>query len=373
VHTFTKALDLTIPSGAGTIVPATFENGAWRTITPVPGGTSLPTGWTDGFYASGSDIHILAKHLSTFSLLEDAQAPSKPGGFAGVKQNGRLVLKWKAATDNSGAVDSYLVYGNGLLIKTVGGSARSADVEAFKTSDSRSFQVAARDAAGNVGAKSRALVILPALKKLTLSRAQARLTARGLRSGALRFVYSTTIAAGRIVSAPTGVVVKGSAVALNVSKGPLGSTYTPPPSTTSGGDVSGYGGYGTGSTTGSGFAGTTSGGTTTGGSTPTSSTTGGPAGGSLTPASATGGSKTVGGVEPESFTPGDDNASGLRRLLGFMLLGGAFLAAGAFALRARRPRVPRGDVTAGVEPLLFWDQRLLHAVTASVRRVTGRF
>jgi hypothetical protein len=25
------------------------------------------------------------------------------------------------------------------------------------------------------------------------------------------------------------------------------------------------------------------------------------------------------------------------------------------------------------EPLLFWDERLLHAVTASVRRLTGRF
>jgi len=25
------------------------------------------------------------------------------------------------------------------------------------------------------------------------------------------------------------------------------------------------------------------------------------------------------------------------------------------------------------EPFLFWDERLLHAVTASVRRLTGRF
>jgi hypothetical protein len=26
-----------------------------------------------------------------------------------------------------------------------------------------------------------------------------------------------------------------------------------------------------------------------------------------------------------------------------------------------------------VEPLLFWDDRLVHAVTTSVRRFTGRF
>jgi hypothetical protein len=59
-------------------------------------------------------------------------------------------------------------------------------------------------------------------------------------------------------------------------------------------------------------------------------------------------------------------------MLGFTLLGGAFAAAGAVALRARRPRIPRYDESAGVEPLLFWDERLLHAVTRSVRRLTGR-
>ena len=370
VHTFDKSLDLTLP-GAGAVVPATFQGGSWRTIERIPRGTSLPSGWTDGFYKSGSDVHILTKHLSTFSLLEDVRAPSKPGGFSGTKRNGHLLLKWTAATDNS-AVDAYLVYAKGSLVKTVGGSSRSADLGRFKTSDSRSFQVAARDAAGNVGAKTRSLVIVPALKKLTLGRAQARLTARGLRSGALRFVYSSSIAAGRIVTARAGVLFKGSAVALTVSKGPVGSSYTPPPPTTSSSGASGYGGSGTASTTGGSFVGTTSGGSPTGGTTPSSSPTSRPSGGSVTPASGTGGSATVGSVEPESFTPGDDNPSGLRRLLGFTLLGGAFAAAGAVALRARRPRFPRSDEAAGVEPLLFWDQRLLHAVTTSVRRVTGR-
>jgi hypothetical protein len=372
VHTFSKALNLTLP-GAGTVVPATFEGGAWRTIERIPSGTSLPSGWTDGFYKSGSAVHILTKHLSTFSLLKDVQVPGKPGAFSGIKRNGHLVLKWKAARDNSG-VGAYLVYAKGALVKTLAGSARSADMGSFNTSDSRSFQVAARDEAGNVGPKTRAVVVIPALKKLTLAQAQARLTARGLRRGALRYVFSSTVAAGRIVSAPSGVVFKGSAVALTVSKGPTGSNYTPPPPTTSsGGGASGFGGYGTGGTTGgSSFAGTTSGGTSSGGSTPTASTTGAPGGGSVTPTSGTGGSETVGGVEPESFTPGDADPSGLRRLLGLGLLGGAFLAAGAVALRARRPRLPRADEAAVTEPLLFWDQRVFRAVTSSVRRVTAR-
>jgi hypothetical protein len=79
-------------------------------------------------------------------------------------------------------------------------------------------------------------------------------------------------------------------------------------------------------------------------------------------------------VEPESYTPADDGTSALRRLLGFALLGGAFAAAGGVALRARRPHVQRADeLSPAVEPLLFWDQRLLRVVTSSIRRVTGRF
>jgi hypothetical protein len=377
VHTFNMALDLTLP-GAGTVVPATFESGAWRTIERIPNGTSLPSGWTDGFYKSGSDVHILTKHLSTFSLLQDVQVPSKPSGFSGSKQSRHLVLKWKAATDNAG-VDAYLVYANGSLVKTVGSSARSADMGRFKTSDSRLFQVAARDAAGNVGAKTRSLVIVPALKKLTFGQAQAKLTARGLRSGALRFVYSSTIAAGRIADAPTGVRYKGSAVALTVSKGRVGSSYTPPPPTTSsGGGTSGYNGSGfppSGTTSGGTGGGTTGATGTTGGTPTTPSASGGPGGqDALSPAAGSEGSDNAGEVEPQSYTPADDGTSTFRRLLGFALLGGAFAAAGAVALRARRPRAPRADrMSPAVEPLLFWDQRLLQVVTSSIRRVTGRF
>jgi hypothetical protein len=60
--------------------------------------------------------------------------------------------------------------------------------------------------------------------------------------------------------------------------------------------------------------------------------------------------------------------------MGLALLGGAFVTAGAVALRARRPRLPRPAQSGEtVEPLLFWDDRLVHAVTTSVRRLTGRF
>jgi hypothetical protein len=379
VHTFDKALDLTIPGGAGTIVPATFESGAWRTIAPVPSGTSLPSGWVDGYYKSGSDVHILTKHLSSFSLLEDVQVPTKPGNFTGVNQSRHLILKWTAAKDNSGVIGAYLVYANGSLVKTRGGSARSADLGRSKSSDGRAFQVAARDAAGNVGPKTRALVIVPRVARLTLASARAKLTARGLHTGAVQYVYSTTVAAGLVVSARSGVVFKGSSVGLTVSRGPAarsGSTMPPP----TGGGTSGYNGYGfppSGTTSG----GTPPGGTTTGGAgttggTPTApSAQGGPEGqDSLSPAAGSEGLEDAGEVEPQSYTPADDGTSTLRRLLGFALLGGAFATAGAMALRARRPRAPRAEeLSPAVEPLLFWDQRLLKIVTSSFRRVTRRF
>jgi hypothetical protein len=291
----------------------------------------------------------------------DGQIPTKPGKFAGANQNGRLVLKWTAATDNSGAIGAYLVYANGSLMKTLSGSDRSADIERFQTTDGRAFQVAARDAAGNVSPKTRALVIVPRVTKLMLATAQAKLTSRGLRAGAVRYAYSSTIAAGRVISARSGVAPKGTAIGLTVSRGPAGRSTSNLPSTGSGFS--------------SGSDGPTYPGPSYNGGVPTpGSTSGGTSGGTpVTPATGSAGPETSDGsgeVQPESFSPSDDSSSTFPRLLGLALLGGAFAAAGAIALRARRPRVPRSAGT--VEPLMFWDQRLMHAVSTSVRRVTGR-
>src|ERR687888_631255 len=84
-----------------------------------------------------------------------------------------------------------------------------------------------------------------------------------------------------------------------------------------------------------------------------------------------------GGVAPQSFVPAvgaeEDAGSGWRRVLGFLLLGGAFAAAAATALRSRKSRNRAADRAAsGPETLRFWDQRLLNAVGAGVRRLVGR-
>jgi hypothetical protein len=362
VHTFTKALDLTIDE-AGTVVPATFESGAWRAIAAIPSGQTLPSGWQDGFYRSGSEVHILTKHLSSFGLLKDVQSPTKPSSFSGSRSNSRLVLKWKAATDN-GVVSAYLVYANGKVVRTLGASARSVDMGPFKSSDSRSFQVAARDSAGNVGAKTRTLVIVPSVANLLVSQAKTRLAGRGLRAGSVNYAYSATVRAGRVISSRSGVVFKGAAIGLTVSRGPSARYSSAIPTGTSGGTGSSGTSYG-----GRGYGGTPTPSPFPAGSGPLETGSGG---GSLAP-SESGDSGGVGEVEPQSYTPADDDTtSPLRRLAGLALLGGAFVAAGAVALRARRlPRPPQSGEA--VEPLLFWDDRLVHAVTTSVRRFTGRF
>ena len=295
----------------------------------------------------------------------DATAPGKPASFSGKKKNGRLVLEWAAASDNV-AVGAYLVYARGNLVRTLGAAARSADMGKYRTSDARTFQVAARDTAGNIGAKTRKLVIVPAVKRLTLADATARIKARGLKRGALSFSYSDTIASGRVIRGMvSGLVGKGTAVGLRVSRGGEPRTpapTTPPPTSFGSPPPSTY--TPTGVPTG------------TGSPTITPPPTGTPSP-SPTPSPDADASPLPSAdpetVEPESFSADDEEVSGLRRLLGLGLLGGAFLAAGAMALRARPSRMrPPVQEDALVEPLLFWDQRLLQTVTSTVRRLTGR-
>ena len=366
VHEFDKPLDLLIEGGGAAIVPATLEDGEWRAIRPVPSGQTLPGGWEDGYYLDGTDVHILTRHLSSFSLLEDVQAPSKPKKLSGVNRKGRLVLKWKAASDN-GAVDAYLVYANGNLVRTVGASARKVALGKFKTSDRRSFQVAARDTAGNVGAKTARLVVVPRLRNLTVADATKRLRARGLRVGRLTYAYSSTIGAGRVIRAGrSALVTRGAAIDLRVSKGavsksPASTPPSPPPPASpppSFGPPSPFTG-----------------------STPTSPsdsvgapTTPPPTSTPADPESETGGpSHAREVVVPESFSPTEEDSSPLRRLLGLGLLGGAFLAAGGVALKARGARVgPGAPESAAIEPLVFWDQRLARSLSTALRRLVPR-
>jgi len=371
--TFDKALDVRIDGGSGQAIPAAYAAGAWRRLQPIPNGTSLPAGWNDGFYTSGGRVHVVTMRAGAFGLLHDVQAPTKPKAFTSTRKGGNAILRWHAATDNEG-VDGYLVYRGDTVVKTLPASARSYNAGRVKASDKRTFAVAARDAAGNIGPKTGSLVAVPALVNLMLPQAKSALKHRGLRPGAVSFQYSSAVGDGRVIRAGrSGVVAKGTAVALVVSKGAhprrsgsngpggfgenTGTPYTPPPTNYTPPPVT---------------------------SPPLTSPTNPPP---VSPASGpplyeqTSGDGSAGGLpqtppadeaagaSPQSYTQSE--GSGGRKALGMALLGTLFLGAAGLAFHARRGISHRPPATAAAAngQLLFWDERLLRATMSTFRRV----
>ncbi|HEX5468479.1 MAG TPA: Ig-like domain-containing protein, partial [Gaiellaceae bacterium] len=353
---FDQPLELTLTNGAGMTVPAKLDGSDWQPFARVPG-TTLPSGWQKGFYKDGDTIHVLTRESGSFSLLRDLVKPTKPAGFKGKSSGGRLVLSWKASTDNSGLVDAYLVYARGKLVRTVDASTLSADVGKFSLKDKRTFQVAARDAAGNVSTKTRALVVVPKTARLTLATAKSALKNRGLKAGKVVYVFSS-LGKGRVVTATKkGLVPKGSAVPLKVSKGPRkkNSRATPLPGTTP----------------------PSSPGTTyilSPSPTPTTFP-------SATPSPAAAPAAEADPPEPdastdaaaatadrEGFSPTE--VSSARRTAGLALLAALFGGAGAMVVRARRrvlAPVRKSESFDG--SILFWDERLMRAAVAAFRRL----
>jgi hypothetical protein len=307
-------------------------------------------------------MHILTRHLSSFALLNDVQKPSKPRNFRGANSSGRLVLRWDAATDNSGLIGSYAVYANGVKIKTLAASARSVDLGRFKTTDARRFQLRAYDAAGNASSLTYKLAIVPAVKNLTLTDARSRLVKRGLRAGTVKQAYSSSVAAGRVISAgKSGLVRTGTSVSLTVS---LGRANRP---STSAGTGTATGTTGTGGT-----SGPTSGFSPQAPPAPSSST-GGATQPQPQPQAPTSGNGEGEGEIITTFEPASQSEGyGLRNALGIALLGAAFLVALGTLWRSRRRHYEETASAAAVEPVLFWDTRLLQAATSTVRRLAGR-
>jgi PASTA domain len=343
-------------SGVASLVVQRSPAGAgnWTTI-----GTSWnTTGVADGSYdlrARATDNAGNTADSGLRTVAVDNGLPSAPRKFSGGKKNGRLVLSWKPATDAASAITAYHVYANSSLVKTLDASKRSVDMGRFKTSDARRFQVAAQDAAGNVSAKTVALVVVPNVAKLSLAKAKTALSKRGLKAGKVSYVYSS-IPKGSVVSAgKSGLVARGTAVPLRVSKGPLGSRatlYSSPPYEPPAYQPPAY-------------------------QPPVSTPPASPGavdsppptdpplnGGEAADPEAESG---VGAAEPESFNQAE--VSNPRRTAGFVLLPVLFLGAGAMALRARRrliAPVTRAENFDG--PILFWDERFLRGAAALFRR-----
>ena len=347
VTSFSLPLQIEVDNTLAHAIPAVFENGSWRPIAQIPG-SALPAAWNDGFEYDGSNVRIFTRHLSVFTLLEDTQAPTAPGGFKGVVLAGKFSLSWTAASDNSGLVSAYRIYANGAVVKTVVGSIRTVAMGKLTLTDKRAYQVAAVDEAGNVGPKTVALKVVPKVAKLTLAAAKTSLKNRGFKVGKLSYKASSTVAKGKVIAAAvSGLKPAGTKIGLTVSKGTSASRRpataavptvppTPPSAPTTGTFVP-----------------------------PTPSDTPSP---TTTP------SPTA--TDEESLEPKRGRVlpfvgvravglSSLRQELGFGLLAAAFSIAVVAILRARRP-FPAVRSSGG-DPMLLWDQRILDAIRRFLR------
>ena len=222
VHRFLKPIEILLRASGKGLVPATFENGAWRGLRRMPTDL-LPDGWDDGFTASSTSFLLRTLHLTEFSVLRDVQAPSAPSNVLGFLIGGDLTLTWTPGTDNSGTYDFVRVLANGAGVGNFGVDRTSGDVGPWTASDSRTFTLDETDIAGNTSPPTATLRRVPALTGKTLDAARSALEAAGLKLGNV-----TRGGVGRpgTVTGPTNLVLAapGSAIDVTVAPGTTGFT-----------------------------------------------------------------------------------------------------------------------------------------------------
>ncbi len=141
---------------------------AFRTAAPIAvpafaadGTTWKPlraTGYTRN--ADGS-LTVSTTSPGSIGLLRDAAPPTRPAGLSGRFVRGRLVLGWRAATDNSGSLAGYEITLNGKLLAAASPTKPAASLLAFYPNGPSVFRVRARDAAGNASVGSAPVVVRP--------------------------------------------------------------------------------------------------------------------------------------------------------------------------------------------------------------------
>jgi hypothetical protein len=221
VHEFAQPLEIAVHSTEKGLVPATFENGAWRVIHRVPTAGTLPTGWTDGFFTAADGPHILTRHLTLFALLKDLEPPQAPQHIRGYLGSDGLKIRWLPGSDNSGTYDFVTVFAGSTDSGHYGPDFTAATVAGWKPGDSRIFRLKETDLAGNESGLSAPLVPLPSLVGMTLDQVEAALAASGLTLGSV-----TIGGAGKpgTVTGPDGLALAPQGDAIDVTVAPGGST-----------------------------------------------------------------------------------------------------------------------------------------------------
>jgi chitodextrinase len=124
------------------------------------GGATPPAGDSQVFHflkvtVNGTSVTVTPVNASggtfdqkTYNFAPDSVPPSAPGNLTATAGSTSNVLTWTAATDNIG-VSAYDVYRNGTYLATVGPDATSYTDKTAVAGTGYTYQVAARDLAGN--------------------------------------------------------------------------------------------------------------------------------------------------------------------------------------------------------------------------------
>jgi hypothetical protein len=170
VTSFDAPLVLHFPASASGTVPAYSPDGIHWTPIPVLRSPALPAGQPDGYFVNtDGSIDVYTRHATDFAVLEDTESPTAPGALAGTFAQGRLTLRWGAASDNL-AVAGYRLYRNGALLRTLPAGRRKATLRSLPLHRRNAFAVRAIDAAGHLGGASAALVVRPLARPAAVPR-----------------------------------------------------------------------------------------------------------------------------------------------------------------------------------------------------------
>ena len=101
-------------------------------------------------------------------VITDTIPPSAPPNLAATATSASVSLTWGAATDNIG-VTAYYIYRNGAFVTSVAASTLTYTDNAVNSATTYTYEVRARDAAGNVSAGSSVTVATAAILTYTIS------------------------------------------------------------------------------------------------------------------------------------------------------------------------------------------------------------
>ena len=227
-HAFDAPLqiDLDDPTG-GPGMPVTSEPGlAWHSIPELAVAGTLPASWQDGYWRTGSVVHVMTRHLSLFASVTgigiDASTP--PGGFSAVIGFDGLTLRWAPGI---ATVRQFVLYADGRQIGVFSGGEFEAKLGQIGADDTRRFTLTEVSPSGIESSPTPVLRVVPPVAGASQADAAIALAARGFTVGKLTEVAAPGVPAGTVVG-PTVLQLQaeGTAVDLQIAAGgPVRSAF----------------------------------------------------------------------------------------------------------------------------------------------------